>query len=100
MIIKIKLEEISTYIGDITLHPWPKDKIENLGKEKVTLSIKIGKRRKLVNGKLYAEPNSCPSNGLWYRYIFTPNDPAKFIKLTGFVRNMLGMWDFPLPQRS
>lgn len=82
-IIKIKREHIFETLGRFPHEVLLQDYIvENkVCGSKLTLSLKIGKRRKLITGKLYVEPESCRYSGLHYNFYFTPNNPEKFNKL-------------------
>jgi hypothetical protein len=53
---------------------WPRESIPS---GKLSVSIKIGKKRKLVAGKMDAIPESCPGLPLMWRYVFKPNNPKK-----------------------
>jgi hypothetical protein len=75
MIVKVEHKEVwPDFVGDWRLasrfgRNWP------LGR--ATLSFKVGKKRKLVNGHIRSEPESCPLTGLHYNHYFVPSNPAK-----------------------
>jgi hypothetical protein len=68
-------------VGDyntVEISAYPK---EHLPLGKVAISIKVGKRRKLVQGHMTEEPAEDLNGSLYWRYFFTPNNPQKLRSL-------------------
>ncbi len=78
-IVKVHAEDIYPVLGRM-----PNEVLlaRDLPLGKVSLSIKVGKRRRLVSGRITSEMEDDSQFGLSYRNYFTPNNPQKMDLLT------------------
>lgn len=81
MVIKVLRSNLYNFLSTdtrIQISPYPRKELPH---GKVTLSLKLGKKRKLVTGRIDSAPASSQFSCLQYDFFFMPNNPKKLREL-------------------
>jgi hypothetical protein len=85
MVAKVAADRISHEWGNVySLNFYGRESLEGrLCDGRFTISVKQGKRRILIPGKLRVIAESCAYTGLSWSYLFCPNNPSKLQTIAG-----------------